>query len=66
MYKVSLKAARVNANMTQKEAAAKLGVSTMAIVKWERGEDSTIPLATFHEMCSLYGVPADVISLQNV
>ena len=35
--KISLKAARVNADLTQQEAADKLGVSKHTIVNWERG-----------------------------
>lgn len=36
--KISIKAARVNAGMTQKEAAFKLGVSKDTIGNWERGK----------------------------
>ena len=35
--KISLKAARVNANLTQQEAADKLGVSKHTIISWELG-----------------------------
>lgn len=34
---ISLKAARVNANLSQRDAAKKIGVSTDTIGKWERG-----------------------------
>jgi len=33
-------AARVNANMTQEEAANKIGVTKVTIIKWEKGEGS--------------------------
>lgn len=36
--KMTLKALRVNANMTQKETAEKLGVSITTLSFWERGE----------------------------
>ncbi len=36
--KISIKAARVNANLTQKEAALKLDVSKDTIGNWERGK----------------------------
>lgn len=35
--KISMKAARVNAGMTQKEAALKLGVTKDTVGNWERG-----------------------------
>ncbi len=35
--KISLKAARVNADLTQQEVADKLGISKHTIVNWESG-----------------------------
>lgn len=35
---ITLKAARVNANLTQPEAAEKLGVSTDTLRNWEKGK----------------------------
>ena len=37
MEKLTLKAARVNAGLTQAEAAAKIGVSTNTLCAYERG-----------------------------
>lgn len=37
MASVTLKAARVNANMTRNEAASKLGVSVDTLFNWENG-----------------------------
>lgn len=34
---ITLKAARVNKGLTQKEAARKIGVSVEALAKWENG-----------------------------
>lgn len=34
--KISLKAARVNANMTMVEAAKELGIAVSTLVKWEK------------------------------
>ena len=60
--KWSIKAARVNAGLTQKEAAKALGVSDTTVIKWESGV--SMPLADkFIEMCKLYNVPIDEISL---
>lgn len=36
--KISLKAARVNANLTQQEVAEKLGVSKHTVINWENGK----------------------------
>jgi Predicted transcriptional regulators len=36
--KVSLKAARINANLGQKEAAAAIGVATETLSNWENGK----------------------------
>lgn len=58
----SIKAARVNAGYTQKQAAQALGVSETTVIKWEKG--TSIPLADkFVEMCRLYNVPMDEILL---
>ena len=58
MAKMSLKAARVNAEMTQDEAANKLGVSTRTVQKWEKGE--TFPDANKRDdICKAYGVTYD-------
>ena len=60
MPKISLEAVRVNAKMTQKEWASKLGVSNSTVVNWEKG--NTEPsLSQLREMSRLSGVPMDLI-----
>lgn len=60
----SIKAARVNAGYTQKQAAQALGVSETTVIKWEKG--TSVPLADkFVEMCRLYNVPMDEILLPS-
>ena len=60
MPKISLEAVRVNAKMTQKEWASKLGVSNSTVVNWEKG--NTEPsLSQLREMSRLSGVPIDFI-----
>lgn len=52
---ISLKAARVNAGLTQREAAERIGVDVSTIVKWEAGKTS--PKATqLQKLCDVYGV----------
>ena len=60
MPRISLEAVRVNANMTQKEWAERLGVSNNTVVNWEKG--NTEPsLSKLREMSQLSGVPMDFI-----
>lgn len=62
--KVSLKAARVNANMRQKDAAAALGVSIDRIKYLETPEGSAnITFETLLKMCACYGCTPDDIFL---
>lgn len=61
MPKITLKAARVNANLTQKDAAKELGISNSTLVKWEKGV--SFPNAKqIENMCNLYGVAYDNLS----
>lgn len=53
---ITLKAARVNANVTRKEAAKAVGVDPQTIGNWERGK-TTPDIGKFHALCQLYGVP---------
>ena len=60
--KISLKAARVNAEMLQEVAAARLHVDTATLRSWERGK--TVPsYDKVLEMCRLYKYPIDYIFL---
>lgn len=58
--KISLAAARINADYQQKEAAAALGVSPLTLARWERGE--TVPnYEMVQKIVDLYHYPADYI-----
>lgn len=65
MLKISLASARVNAKLSQKEAAVLLGVSTKTISSWEKG--ATMPKANIiDKICELYKVEYDnLIFLPN-
>lgn len=64
MYRISLEAARVNAGISQKEAAKQLGVNVGTLSNWERGQ--TAPsVEKFRALCSLYGCPSDLIFLRK-
>lgn len=56
--KISLRAARVNAGYSQKDAADRLGVSNKTLGNWEKG--ITFPPADkIPAICELYGVSYD-------
>lgn len=62
--KITLKAARINAGLTQKELAKKLGRSESTIVNWETGK-TKISLIDFKKLCSILGAKEDNIFLTN-
>ena len=63
-YKISLRAARVNADMTQKAAAEAISVDPATIANWEKGFRS--PKAEqLYKLCEVYRVPIDYIFLRS-
>lgn len=64
MYSISLEAARVNAGLSQKAAAKRLGVNAGTLSNWERGKTSP-DVEKFHAMCNLYGCPSELIFLRR-
>ena len=64
MPAISLAAARVNANMTQKEVAKALGVSKGTIINWEKGRNSP-RYNQMVELCKIYQMPMDYIFLPD-
>lgn len=62
MLKISLEAARVNAGYTQKEAAARIGVSNKTLARWEKGYNYP-PADKLANMCELYAVPYDYLKI---
>lgn len=62
LLKVSMKAARVNVDMTQKQAAEAVNVSETTIIKWESGA-SIPPADKFMRLCEIYGATVDDIVL---
>ena len=60
MSQITLKAARVNANLSQKKAAKMLGVAASTLRNWEAGK--TFPRHDqISALCQLYGVAYDNI-----
>jgi len=61
-YKISLKAARVNANLTQEEVAKALHKTKATICAWESGKIN-IRATDLMRLCELYSVPMSAIFL---
>lgn len=60
MSRITLKAARVNANLSQKEAAETLDIATSTLRNWEAGK--TFPRQDqIIALCELYNVNFDDI-----
>lgn len=62
MVQISLKAARVNAGMTQDEAARAMGKTKQTVVNWENGRCG-IKYRDFMRLCELYGMPPEMVRL---
>lgn len=60
MPKITAKAARVNANLTLREAAEKLGMTYQNLSKLENDEDK-ITLGLAKKMSQIYQIPMDFI-----
>lgn len=69
MEKITLKAARVNAGLSQEELADKLGVHRQTIANFER-EPEKISIKIAVELCDILGIGINEIffssNLQNV
>lgn len=63
-FKLSLKAARINAELTQAEAAKKLNVSKDTIAIWEKGERDP-RVNQLRDLCKIYKCPEDIIFLKH-
>lgn len=61
-FKISMAAARVNAELTQKELAAECGVTETTVVNWEKGTShphiKRLPLLE-----KAYGIPLDYVKI---
>ena len=55
MTRITLRAARVNAGLTLKEVAKKLGVTERTVGNWEKGSTS-IPAKELIALCTIYAI----------
>ena len=61
MLKISLKAARVNAGMTLKQAADECHISVQSMIDWEKGRVKP-SYATMRLLSDLYNIPLENFS----
>lgn len=61
-FKISLKAARVNADLTQEDTAKALKVSKTTVLNWEKGVTEP-SISQARDLSSLYGIPLNYIFL---
>lgn len=60
-FRISLAAARVNAELTQDEVAQSIGISKVTLIKWEKGE--TMPtVERAEQLAKLYSCPMQRIN----
>jgi len=60
--KISLKAARINAELTREDVAKALGYTTHTLMRWELGD--TMPGADiFMALCAMYHVKAEDVDI---
>lgn len=62
MYTISLEAARINAGLSQKEAARRIGVNVATLSNWERGKTSP-DVDKFKQLCAVYECPIDMLRM---
>ena len=61
MVQISIRAARVNTGLSQRDAADRIGISTKTLSNWENG--ITFPPADkIPVICDLYGVSYDQLN----
>lgn len=64
MPQITLAAARVNAGLTQQEAANAIGVDKSTLLSWEKGRTSP-PSNRLKQLSELYKMPVDFIFLPD-
>ena len=61
-FQISLKAARINAGMTQEKVAKEMKRNKQTIVNWENGITG-INISDFKELADLYEVPIEYLKI---
>lgn len=64
MQKISLKAARVNAELTQEQVAEKMNIDRQTVINWEKG-NTRVGTAQLMMLSQIYDLSVDYIFLPN-
>lgn len=62
VLQISLKAARINAGLTSKQAAALVGIHHQTLASYEK-DSSNISVSLLEKLCEIYQIPEDYIFL---
>lgn len=62
MYKITLKAARINAGLQSQEVAEMMGVTKQTMVNWEKGKNKLFAEQLI-KLCEIYKTPIEMINL---
>lgn len=62
MPKISIKAARVNAGLTQEKAARQLGISPDTLARYEK-DSGKLSLEMLNKLSELYKIPTNFLKL---
>ena len=58
--KITLKAARINANLKQEQVAIKLGVTESTVSRWENGK-TKVPKKYIDNLCKICNIDKDMM-----
>lgn len=64
-FKISMKAARVNRNLTAKQVAEMMGRSEKTILNWENAI-TPINADDFYKICDLYKIDSDFVVVPTI
>lgn len=62
---ITLKAARINANLSLKDVAKILEIDCKTLSSWERGM-TAIPAIVFFQLCDIYKLDSDLVAVPKV
>ena len=64
-FSMTLKACRVNADLSQKQLAEKLGISRATVVNWEKGKTSPTSVQLL-KISKISGIPVNYIFIPDI
>lgn len=64
-FKITLKAARINAGLTAKNAAERIEKTEKTILNWENAK-TPISAESFYDLCKIYGIDPDYVRVPTV